>query len=197
MLAQGGTRTVLLLLLCLLPLRGLASTPAAMTALPSLVLGNPPLPGDESLRARLKACILAGDLDCVVDKYLLLKDIGRVPGWLVAFQNAFAMANRKAGECEKVAKTIHEGLSKLGQRPEYFRFSVRGNTRLLSFDEFSEGVLIRSHQLSTTGKHLAVKLGDKVIDAYTGLAGMPLSEYMARLNTASTSRVVYEVTQTP
>lgn len=194
--ARGAAPTALLLL-CLLPVRGLASSPTAMTLLPSLVLGNPPLPGDESIRARLKACILAGDLNCVVDKYLLLKDIGRVPGWLVAFQNAFAVANRKAGECEKVARAIHEGLTRLGQRPEYFRFSVQGNTRLLSFDELSKGVLVRSHQLSTTGKHLAVKLGDKVIDAYTGPAGLPLSEYMGRLNTASTSRVVYEVTQTP
>jgi hypothetical protein len=42
--------TVLLILLCLLPPRGLASSPAAMAPLPSLVLGSPPLPGDESIR---------------------------------------------------------------------------------------------------------------------------------------------------
>jgi len=195
--ARGRATTALLVLLCLSPLPGLASSPTAMTRLPSLVLSNPPLPGDESIRARLKACILAGDLHCIVDKYLLLKDIGRVPGWLVAFQNAFAVANRRAGECEKVARSIHEGLTRLGQNPEYFRFSVQGNTRLLSFDELARGVLVRSHQLSTTGKHLAVKLGDKVIDAYTGPAGLPLSEYLTRLNTVSTSRVVYEVTQAP
>jgi hypothetical protein len=96
--ARGGPLTVLLILLCLLPLRGLASAPAAVTSLPALVLGSPPLPGDESIRARLKACLLMGDLNCVVAQYLLLKDIGRVPGWLVAFQNAFAVANQKAGD---------------------------------------------------------------------------------------------------
>ncbi|MET0404392.1 MAG: hypothetical protein ABW123_18415 [Cystobacter sp.] len=48
--------------------------------LPGLVLGNPPLPGDDTLRARLKTCLLAGEMACVVDQYLLLEDIGRVPG---------------------------------------------------------------------------------------------------------------------
>ncbi|HEX8436259.1 hypothetical protein [Archangium sp.] len=195
--SSGASTALLLILLCLFPVRGLASSPAAMAPLPSLVLSHPPLPGDESIRARLKACILMGDLTCVVDQYLLLKDIGRVPGWLVAFQNAFAVANRKAGECEKVAKAIHEGLTRLGQRPEYLRLTVEGHVRLLGFNETSNGALLRSHQVSITGKHLAVKLGDKVIDAYTGLAGLPLSEYMTRLTTASTSKILHEVVQTP
>jgi hypothetical protein len=51
-----------------------------MTLLSSRVLSNPPLPGDESIQARLKARILIGDLNCVVEQYLLLKGIGRVPG---------------------------------------------------------------------------------------------------------------------
>jgi hypothetical protein len=180
---SGASTALLLILLCLFPSRG---------------LGNPPLPGDESIRARLKSCLLMGDLNCVVDQYLLLEDIGRVPGWLVAFQNAFAVANRKAGECEKVAKAIHEGLTRLGQRPEYLRITVDGNVKLLGFSEISNGVFVRSYQVSITGKHLAVKLGDKVIDAYTGLAGLPLSEYMARLSTSSsTSKVLHAVVQTP
>jgi hypothetical protein len=194
----SGGNVLLLCLLCLLPLTGLASSPAAMAPLPALVLNNPPLPGDESIRARLKACLLMGDLNCVVDQYLLLEDIGRVPGWLVAFQNAFAVANRKAGECEKLAKIIHEGLTRLGQRPEFMRFTVDGNVKLLGFNEISNGVFVRSYQVSITGKHLAVKLGDKVIDAYTGLAGLPLPEYMTRLSTSSsTSRVLHEVVRTP
>ncbi|HEX5753952.1 MAG TPA: hypothetical protein VFZ09_47650 [Archangium sp.] len=131
---RGGVLTALLMLLCLLPTRGLASSPAT-TLLPSLVLSSPPLPGDESIRARLKACLLMGDLHCVVDQYLLLENIGRVPGWLVAFQNAFAVANRKAGECEKVARTIHEGLTRLGQKPQFLRIRVDGDVKLLSFDD--------------------------------------------------------------
>jgi hypothetical protein len=193
---NGASAGLLVVLICLVPIRGLASSPGAMAPLPSLVLGTPPLPGDESIRARLKACILLGDLTCVVDQYLLLKDIGQVPGWLVAFQNAFAAASRKAGECERVAKTIHEGLTRLGQRPEYLRFSVQGQVKVLGFDEFSQGNLTKTHQISTLGYHVAVKLGDKVIDAYTGLAGLPVHEYMARLSTSPGSKVVEEVVQT-
>lgn len=193
---RGGTATVLLVLLCLLPLRGLASSPAAMTTLPSLVLSNPPLPGDESIRARLKACLLMGDLNCVVDKYLLLKNIGRVPGWLVAFQNAFAVANRKAGECDKVARTIHEGLTRLGQSPEYMRLTVNGPAGLLGFDEIQKGALTRTYQISTQGYHLAVRLGDKIMDAYTGPAGLPFRKYMSRLSTSPGCKIVEEVVQT-
>ncbi|KFA88449.1 hypothetical protein [Archangium violaceum] len=194
---RGGVLTALLMLLCLLPTRGLASSPAATTLLPSLVLGSPPLPGDESIRARLKACLLMGDLNCVVDQYLLLENIGRVPGWLVAFQNAFAVANRKAGECEKVARNIYEGLTRLGQKPQFLRIRVDGDVKLLSFDEMSKGVLVKNHQLATTGRHLAVKLGDNIIDAYTGLAGLPPTEYMNRLRISSTSQILYEVVQGP
>ncbi|MFY0577682.1 hypothetical protein ACN28S_28220 [Cystobacter fuscus] len=157
----------------------------------------PPAPGDDSIRARLKACLLVGNMACVVDQYLVLQDIGRMPGWLVAFQNAFSIANRKAGECERVARTVHEGLVKLGQQPEVLRFTVQGDTKLLGFNELSNGVLVRNHQVALTGEHVAVKWGEKVIDAYTGLAGLPLSDYIARLSTAANSHVVYEVTQAP
>jgi hypothetical protein len=132
-LRRSGVSRVLLLLICLLPLQ---------------VLGQPPLPGDDSIRARLKACMLAGDMPCVVDQYLVIQDIGRVPGWLVAFQGAFSLANRKAGECEKVARLIHQGLVKLGQQPEVLRFTAKGDTPLLGFNEFSNGVLISTSATS-------------------------------------------------
>lgn len=177
-----GVRPALLLLLCLLPLG---------------VLGNPPMPGDDSIRARLKACLLVGDMACVVDQYLALKDIGRVPGWLVSFQNAFAITNRKAGECERVARTVHEGLTRLGQQPEYIRFTVEGRVRLLSFSDVSNGVVVKTHQVATTGHHVAVKLGDKIIDAYTGLAGLPLKDYMTRLGTSGPSQILHKVVEAP
>ncbi|HYO58141.1 hypothetical protein, partial [Archangium sp.] len=44
---------------------------------PALVLSNSPGPQDESIRARLKACLLMGEMQCVVEQYLLLKDIGQ------------------------------------------------------------------------------------------------------------------------
>ncbi len=180
------------------------SRPSKATLLILLVLGllpasgwaSPPTPADSSIRARLKACILKGDLECVVTQYLLLKDIGRAPGWLVSFQNAFASINREAGKCESVAKTLHEGLTRLGQRPEYLRITVQGHGKLLGFDEVSQGVLLKTHQLSLTGYHVAIRLGDRVIDAYTGFAGLPIPEYMARLSASPGSKIVEEVVQT-
>ncbi|HYO52067.1 hypothetical protein, partial [Archangium sp.] len=147
----------------------------------------------ESIRARLKACLLMGEMQCVVEQYLLLKDIGQMPGWLVAFQNAFAVANRRAGECEKVARAIHLALRKFAQTPVFIRFSVEGPYKQLGFDVVENGGSVKNLQVSTTGYHVAVKLGDKVIDAYTGLAGLPLREYLARLSTVSGSRVIHEV----
>jgi hypothetical protein len=173
----------------------LAYAPAASYLL-AQVLNSPPAPGDESIRARLKSCLLLGDMACVVDQYLLLKDLGRMPGWLVVFQNAFAETNRRAGECERVARAIHQGLRELGQKPEYIRFTVRGDARkMLAFDEVSKGLVLKTHQVATNGYHVAVKLGDKIIDAYTGLAGLPLREYLTRLQTNPGNRILEEVTQ--
>lgn len=156
---------------------------------------SPPGPQDESIRARIKACLLLGEMQCVVDQYLLLKNLGRMPGWLVAFQNAFAVANRRAGECEKVARAIHEGLLKFAQKPVFIRFTVEGSRKNLGFDVLEDGVLVKNLQVSSTGHHVAVKLGDRVIDAYTGLAGLPLREYIARLSTDSGSRILQETVE--
>lgn len=57
-------------------------------------------------------------------------------------------------------------------------------------------MLLKTHQLSIRGYHAAVRLGDKVIDAYTGLVGLPFREYVARLNTSSGSTIAEEVVQT-
>jgi len=161
----------------------------------TLVLSSPPGPQDESIRARLKACLLMGEMQCVVEQYLLLKDLGRMPGWLVAFQNAFVENSRRAGECEKVARAIHLGLREFAQKPVFIRFSVEGRYKQLSFDVMENGVMVKNLQVSETGHHVAVKLGDKVIDAYTGLAGLPLREYLARLSTRQGSHVIHAVVE--
>ncbi|WP_143177695.1 hypothetical protein [Cystobacter ferrugineus] len=95
-----------------------AQAAGTATQLTGRVLTNtPPGPQDDTIRARLKACLLMGDMKCVVDEYLLLKDLGQMPGWLVAFQNAFSITNRRPGECEKVARAIHTALREFTQRP--------------------------------------------------------------------------------
>jgi hypothetical protein len=191
--AIGWNGSVLLVVLLLCCQVAWAQGGSLASQVPALVLSNPPGPQDESIRARLKSCLLLGEMQCVVEQYLLLKDIGQMPGWLVAFQNAFAVANRRAGECEKVARAIHQGLREFAQHPAFIRFTVRGEYQRLGFDVVENGVLVKNLQLSTTGYHVAVKLGDKVIDAYTGLAGLPLQAYMARLSTEPGSRVIQQV----
>ncbi|MBM7111985.1 hypothetical protein [Archangium primigenium] len=163
----------------------------------SLVLSSPPSLGDDSIRARLKACLRLGDMSCVVDQYLLLRDIGRVPAWLVSFQNAFTAASRRAGECVSTARLIHEGLRQLGEKPTYLRLTVEGRYKLLGFDELANGERIRTHQLAVTGRHVAVQWEGRIVDAYTGLVGLPLQEYMNRLVVHPTSRIAYEAVSEP
>ena len=58
-----------------------AEAPASQVV--ALTLSAPPQPGDSTIRARLKACVLLGDMECVVAQYLALKSLGRMPDWLV------------------------------------------------------------------------------------------------------------------
>jgi hypothetical protein len=104
-------------------------------------------------------------------------------------------SNRRAGECEKVARAIHLGLREFAQKPVFIRFSVDGQYKNLGFDVMENGVMVKNLQISQTGHHVAVKLGDKVIDAYTGLTGLPLRDYLARLSTDTKSHVVHEVVE--
>lgn len=155
----------------------------------------PPGPQDSTLKARLKVCLLAGDMSCVVDQYLLLKDLGRVPGWLVAFQNAFAVANRRAGECERVARTVHAGLRELAQKPVFVRFSVEGGPKFIGFDVLENGAFVKNLQVSSNSYHVAVRVEERIIDAYTGLAGLPVNQYLARLSTERGGRIVQQVVE--
>ncbi|MFY1830927.1 hypothetical protein ACN47A_33765 [Myxococcus fulvus] len=155
---------------------------ATVFAAATSVKASPPILGDSSIQARLKACLLLGDVQCVVAQWMLLKNTDKVPEWLSHFQRAFDASNRQAGACSKVAQAIHEGLRRLGHRPEFFRVTLVGEQRkILGFDEVVNGVLVKSHQVATNGLHVAVRLQGRIIDAYTGLAGLPEEEYVKRL----------------
>jgi hypothetical protein len=77
----------------------------------------------------------------------------------------------------------------------FIRFTVQGKYPQLGFDVVENGVFVKNLQVSTTGYHVAVKLGDRVIDAYTGLAGLPLQEYMMRLVTRPGSHVIQQMVE--
>lgn len=152
-----------------------------------------PSPGEDSLRGKLKACLLAGDLTCVVTQWMAITGSSKVPDWLALFRNAFSTENRRAGECLKVARAVHLGLRRLGQQPQFIRFTVQGDGELIGFDEVVNGRLVRTHQVANNGLHVAVKLQGRIIDAYTGLAGLPEEEYLKRLLPYPGSRLIPEV----
>jgi hypothetical protein len=182
---------------CALPLSfevAWAGSPHAVIV--SRVLNAPPVPGDDSLHAKLKACLLAGDVACVVTQWMALKGTEQAPEWLSQFQRAFELTNRQAGRCVGVAKDIYLGLHKLGQRPQYFRITVTGeHRRNQGFDEIVNGALVRSHQLSTNGYHVAIRLDGRLIDAYTGLAGLPEEDYLQRLVPYPGMQILTEVVE--
>jgi hypothetical protein len=184
-------------ILWLLPGHGsmAAQVPPTSTVVPS-ILHATPIPGDDTLRARIKVCLSTGDLACIVTQWMALKGTDKVPEWLSAFQKAFEPANRQAGNCVKVAKSIHEGLIKLGERPEYLRITLAGEYRKnLGFDEVVNGVFVKNYQVATNGYHVAVRLNGKIMDAYAGLAGLPEEEYLRRLVPYPGMQILTEITE--
>jgi hypothetical protein len=149
-------------------------------------------PRDPSIKLKLEACMLKGDLACVIAQWMLLHGYKDPPVWLAQLRDAFATTNRAAGKCVDVAKAIHHGLRQMGQAAQFARISVQGPRPLLGFDEMVNGQLVKTHQVSTNGLHWAVRVNGRIVDAYTGLAGLPEEEYMQRLQPYPGARIVVD-----
>ena len=158
-------------------------------ALPWFVQINP---RDPSIKLKLEACMLRGDVACVVAQWMLLRGYKEPPVWLTQFRDAFAATNRAAGKCVDAAKAIHEGLRQIGQAAQFVRITVQGPRPLLGFDEVVNGQFVRTYQVSTNGLHWAVRVNGRLVDAYTGLAGLPEEEYMQRLQPYPGAKVVVD-----
>lgn len=134
---------------------GLAAQAGGVPPIVSSITQTVPIPGDDSLTARIKACIAMGDVTCILTQWMAVKGVDRVPEWLALFQKSFEPANRQAGACVKVATSIHHGLLRLGQRPNFLRITLAGEQRkILGFDELVNGLLVRSHQIATNVQRL-------------------------------------------
>lgn len=105
----------------------------------------------------------------------------QAPLWLRAFQNAFSTDNQRAGPCVEVAKAIFEGFRRLGAEPSFVRFTAHGS-RFLGF-EMRAGKPGSTIQVSELRTHVVVQVKDRLYDAFTGPAGLPVSEYVKRLVT--------------
>jgi hypothetical protein len=93
-------------------------------------------------------------------------------------QVAYNVANQAAGRCQQVARFIHTAYSKLGQTPQYVAIRALGRKDYIAFDMTSG----KSPGITYNGYHVIVKAEDMVYDAYTGPAGMKLTEYLPRLH---------------
>ena len=126
----------------------------------------------DSLRVKMLACIAQGDVTGAIALYQLATGQERIPTWLRAFQAAFGAANQVVGSCSRVARDVFEGLRQLGASPQYIRLSSTAG-RFLSW----QGRII----MSDNNTHFAVRNGDKIIDAFTGPAGMTTAEYLQQV----------------
>ncbi|WP_052518769.1 hypothetical protein [Archangium violaceum] len=155
-----------------LVLAQVAGVPAQLS---QLVLQMP-----DTLRVRVLAALARGDIAGAIALWEL--EMGRqAPLWLRALQNAFSTDNQRAGPCIEVAKAIFEGLKRLGAEPSFVRFTAHGS-RFLGF-EMRAGKPGSTIQVSERWMHVVVRVKDRLYDAFTGPAGLPVDEYMKRLVT--------------
>lgn len=160
-----------------------------LPALPAYVSGANPLFPTNSYDANIRNLLLSGK---VAEALGYAKEhYGRVPDWLRSYAAAFDAAKRAVGQCQGVAKAIHEGMTQVGQKPEYL--ALRANWDFVVF-KAGDG---KQHTVTHNGYHVVVKAGEKVYDAYTGPAGMKLSDYLARIFIDSGAKLETAVVATP
>ncbi len=156
---------------------------------PGYVSGSNPLFPTNSYDAHIRNLLLAGKVTEALG--YVKEQSGRVPAWLRSYAAAFDAAKRSVGQCQEVAKAIHGALSRLGERPEYL--SVRSEWGYISF-RMPDGT---EQTITRTGYHVAVQVGDRVFDAYTGPVGMKLSDYLSRLSVVSNHSISTSVVNKP
>jgi hypothetical protein len=148
----------------------------------------------DTLRVRMLAAIARGDIAGAIALWEL--ETGhQAPLWLQAMQEAFSTANQRAGPCIEVARSIFEGFRRLGANPSYLRLSAQGS-RFLGF-EMRAGKPSSTVQVSELQMHLVVQVKDRVYDAFTGPAGLPVSEYLKRLVTEEGATITSQVVGSP
>jgi hypothetical protein len=83
---------------------------------------------------------------------------------------------RQIGKCQEVARSIFDFFSRINGKPEFVAFRAR-NWDYLTLDLPSG----ESVAITQNGYHVAVRLGGRIYDAFTGPAGMEAQVYMSRL----------------
>jgi hypothetical protein len=150
---------------------GAMAAPHVLAVIPSVT---------ESTRARILVLLGQGNLRAAIEAWEV--HTGRMaPRAAWGMQAAFQKANQVAGACIRVARSLHEGFKSLDLKPQLVRFSPPGRDPRLGW-EMQPGVPHSTIQISDTGKHFAVKMGERIYDAFTGPAGMLMDDYLERLH---------------
>ena len=153
------------------------------------VAGVNPLFPTSSYDAHVRNLLLAGK---VTEALGYVKDhYGRIPAWLRSYAAAFDAANQAFGRCQHVAKAIHAGFTRLGERPEYVALRTRWDFPVFRMPDGKEKAL------AETGYHVVVKVGDMVFDAYTGPTGMKFADYLSRLSVPSGHSITTAIVSKP
>lgn len=137
----------------------------------------------ESTRLKMLAAIARGDIEGAITLWTVHTGQQNIPAWLRALQTSFSTENQRAGPCIKVAKSIFEGFKNLGGQPTYLKFASEGTQRganLLGF-EMKAGDARSTIQISENFVHVAVRVENRIYDAFTGPRGLEVAEYMRRL----------------
>ncbi len=145
----------------------------------------------DSVRIKVVALLAEGNVTGAVEYYLAATGARHAPHWLQGLQSAFSATNRTAGRCADVARKIHEGFSALGKDPRYLK-AASTESELLAF-EVRAGVSTSTVQVSNNNYHVAVRVGSRIYDAFTGPQGLTESEYLGRLLTPQGRIVLEEV----
>ena len=130
-----------------------------------------------TIQFKVLAYLARGDVAGAIAMYQL--QTGQAaPAWLMDLQVAYNVANQAAGRCQQVARLLHTAYGKLGQTPQYVAIRALGRKDYIAFD-MANG---KNPGITYNGYHVIVKIEDMVYDAYTGPAGMKLTEYLSRLH---------------
>jgi hypothetical protein len=148
------------------------------------------LAGASSIQLRLLTYLARGDIAGAIVLYEA--ETGHPPpAWLLNLQGAYSTANQVVGKCQQVARTIHTAFTELQQKPQYIAFKAKADEEFIVFDLASGN----SPSITKNGYHVAVRLGERIYDAYTGPLGMTWKEYLSRLH--AQQGIQWEVVMAP
>ena len=134
----------------------------------------------DSARAQVLAHLTRGELAKAVQAYEVATGL-KAPLWLTGFKAAFDASKQVPGACQGVARSIHAVFTRLGGGPEYVELTTRVSNERVPAEIVFRLATGKDAHVSNAGLYVLVRMKDRAYDAYTGVSGLPWTEYMSRL----------------